>query len=253
MLVLNDLISWRNLPWIGPSSGNYKLTGRSDLPHSPDAMKYVAMVALLFFIAPHTHALDVDGNGMSDVFEQIYSVTDPALDPDGDGKNNLAESLAGTHPRDNSNYFKATYSLGSQPGFWRLTWASVSGKNYDLRMSNDLLPGNWFTIPGPSTAGTGGVLSVESSYAYPAPNLKTFYQAITRPSEDLDADLLDAWEEILLGTSDSLLDDDGDLIPSVLEFVNETNPLSASSPADAAAYLATGADEDAFEVFTAGD
>lgn len=216
-------------------------------------MKLFLIAAALFFMAPHSRALDVDGDGMSDVFEQVYGVTDPTLDPDGDGQNNLFESLAGTHPKNSSDYFKAAYSPGSQSGFWRLTWPSVTGKNYGLRMSNDLLPDNWFSIPGLPIAGTGGILSVESSYAYAAPNHKTFYQAISRPSDDLDADSLDAWEEILLDTSDVLLDDDGDLIPSVLEVINGTNPLSSSSPADASGYLITGSDEDEFQVFTAGE
>ena len=44
--------------------------------------------------------VDLNGNGMSDVWEWLYAATNaaPGADPDGDGVNNLSEATAGTNP-----------------------------------------------------------------------------------------------------------------------------------------------------------
>jgi hypothetical protein len=213
-------------------------------------MKSFISIAVFFISLPNTYALDVDNDGMSDVFEQLYGVTNPVLDPDGDGKTNLAESLAGTHPLQSSSYFKAAYSPGSLPGDWQLAWPSVIGKNYSFRISNDLT--HWLSSPNDSTAGTGALLTIQSNFAIAGSN-KSFYQVITTPSHDLDSDGLDAWEELTLATSDVLFGDDEDLIPSVLEVINGTSPSSSTSPASHSTYLALGNEADSFEIFTPGN
>src|SRR5256885_12536963 len=61
----------------------------------------MAMVAA--FSVPSVHAIvDLNGNGMSDVWEQFYQAQGlaPNADADGDGQTNLAESIAGTNPFD---------------------------------------------------------------------------------------------------------------------------------------------------------
>jgi hypothetical protein len=216
-------------------------------------MKIFRSLTILLVTTLHSQALDANANGMSDVFEQLYGVSNPLLDPDGDGLNNLAESLAGTQPLNSSSYFRATYSLAPQPGSWLLTWSSVIGKNYGMRISTDLLATNWLTVPGPIIPGTGGTLTFASSYSFPLPVNKTFYQVFTQTSDDMDRDGLDAWEESLINTSDSLLDDDGDLIPTVVEVINNTNPLSSTSPTSPAAFLILGSEPDTFEVFPPGN
>ena len=42
--------------------------------------------------------VDVDGNGLADAWETLFGQHDPLADPDGDGRNNLAEFKAGTRP-----------------------------------------------------------------------------------------------------------------------------------------------------------
>ena len=50
--------------------------------------------------------IDLNGNGMSDVWEQIYgaSALSPSADTDGDGVSNLKEALAGTNPNDTNSF-----------------------------------------------------------------------------------------------------------------------------------------------------
>ena len=43
---------------------------------------------------------DTNGNGLSDAWENAFSLTDPHSDPDGDGADNLAEHNGGTDPLD---------------------------------------------------------------------------------------------------------------------------------------------------------
>ena len=50
--------------------------------------------------------VDLNGNGMSDVWEWVYSAygINPNSDSDGDGFSNLQEAIAGTNPFDSNSY-----------------------------------------------------------------------------------------------------------------------------------------------------
>ena len=92
---------------------------------------------------------DVDGDGLSDEWEVAngFDANDPtgvngaSGDPDRDGVTNLAESIAGTDPRDAGSYLKIDFiSVG--PGV-TLTFLAVSNKTYTIQSTTSLGSGVW--------------------------------------------------------------------------------------------------------------
>ena len=57
-------------------------------------------------------ATDGNGNGLADAWEAKYGVSNPGADDDGDGRTNLAEYQAGTHPRLSNSWTLAEGATG---------------------------------------------------------------------------------------------------------------------------------------------
>jgi hypothetical protein len=106
---------------------------------------------------------DANNNGMPDAWETTYfgGTSNPLgaadYDWDHDGQDNLHEYLAGTTPTDPASVFKITSATMDASGKLVLRWPSVSGKNYGIQASNNLL-GFQNTADAP-IAGTGGILT----------------------------------------------------------------------------------------------
>ena len=66
----------------------------------------------------------------------------PDGDADGDGMSNGAEAIAGTDPRDGTDYLRVTAASRGGDGNG-LTWTSVPGKTYEIQYSTSLEPGSW--------------------------------------------------------------------------------------------------------------
>jgi hypothetical protein len=77
-----------------------------------------------------------------------------AADFDKDGRSDLAEAVAGTDPRNPSDFFKInrTNVLSADGASLSLSWPSKVGRNYRVQCSNDLQ--TWLDIS-PSIHGTG--------------------------------------------------------------------------------------------------
>lgn len=125
----------------------------------PRRLLYLLPVALVL-LAPRLVAIDGDTNGVSDVWAAIYGVTNlaPGDDPDGDGQDNLSESIAGTAPLDPLSRF-ASIATTDQTNLW-VEWLGVTGKRYEVWYSYDLM--EWELFDGPFT-GAGTNLSVTDS------------------------------------------------------------------------------------------
>jgi subtilisin family serine protease len=90
-------------------------------------------------------AVDTDGNGLPDWWEQQFfghlTGTDPNADPDHDGASNLAEFLAGTDPTNFSSALRLTALRAAGTNGVALAWPGVSGRYYRLLRATNLLTG----------------------------------------------------------------------------------------------------------------
>ena len=124
------------------------------------------LVAIMSFSS--LFALSNDGDSLSDVWEVAYGFSVASgqfhpdeleqADPDGDGKSNLEESIAGTDPYD-ASVFSA--SAAQMPGSFQLvttgfstgsdmfevSWWGALGKYFRIELSDDLSSGSWILLP----------------------------------------------------------------------------------------------------------
>lgn len=167
-------------------------------------------------------AIDLNGNGMSDVWEQKFAVpsTAAAAHYDGDGFTNQQESLLGTDPRDRFSRANLEMIFDEENGDLRLRIDTEIGKLYEVETSFDLL--TW-TIVASAIPGTGNPRDVITTLP-PEAVERAFFRYRLTGETDADGDGLTGWEEHELNTSDINDDSDGDGISDRDEFQNGTDP-----------------------------
>lgn len=105
------------------------------------ASGYVVADAVQFYQAGAS-TNDLDGDGLSDLWERYYYVSEtagqPLDDPDGDGQNNFVESMTGTDPFDAKSRFDMRAQLDAAPGQFVMQWPSSTGSTYRIERSFDL-------------------------------------------------------------------------------------------------------------------
>ena len=99
------------------------------------------LAILCFSLATPLYAdIDLDGNGLGDVWEQQFKVENllPGDDNDGDGKTNLEENLAGTNPLDRASILRIESASFTNEKLV-LTWPSRAGKRYQVEVTTNFV------------------------------------------------------------------------------------------------------------------
>lgn len=160
-------------------------------------------ILLLGIAIPATAAMiDLDGNGLSDLWQRMHPGLNAADDDDGDGFSNGTEAVAGTDPLDPECMprLEVRPLAGNQPPLLR--WDAFAGKSYAVESWN-AASNQWQELLRLTATAT-------SPFETPVPGGSP--AAILRlriRDVDQDGDGLNAWEEHLLGYSDASMHSSG--------------------------------------------
>ena len=88
---------------------------------------------------------DVDGDGLTASEEDALGTDPSKRDTDGDGIDDGTEQRAGTDALDNEDFLKVT-NLKKENGEWKLEWASVAGRTYQVKYTTDPLNSESMTL-----------------------------------------------------------------------------------------------------------
>lgn len=141
-------------------------------------------------------ALDLDANGLGDVWEARYHASGllASDDTDGDGQTNAAESVAGTDPRDPTSRHAVTIEMNDT--VISLTTLTQPGKKYQV-VSGPTPNGPWNPVGDPHVATAAG-----THIFTPAPEGNLAFYRVTVSDTDSDNDGVDNWSEIQLSGFD---------------------------------------------------
>jgi hypothetical protein len=164
-LVQVEKVAYRpTAPWPTTASGTGQSLQRATLlAYANDPVNWFAVAPTAGTLSPQT-SQDVDGDGMSDVWEMANG-TDPFIadgdaDPDGDGFSNYREWLAGTDPQDPTSYLKFTAIL-SGANQVTLQFTAMANRTYSVLEASSLNAPVWFKVADVPAAPTNRVFFLD--------------------------------------------------------------------------------------------
>ena len=189
------------------------------------------IVLVAFTMISPVFALDLDSDGLSDVFQHRYSLpTGPdalTRDTDGDGQSDLREFLFGTDPTDATSVPQAK-PMFRPDGVFTLN-SAMSGALYGLEVSTNLR--TWTQAVAPAVAPSSAMTITVTPK--PGIGVRKYYRFTAPTSQpDADGDGLNVIEEALLGTSDNAADSDHDGLPDAWEARYQLDPAVANADGD---------------------
>ncbi len=147
-------------------------------------------IATLGLVA--TPVVDLDGDGLSDIWQIAFDANDlaPSADTDGDGYTNAEECEHGTDPLDASSHFES-YRIEADENGVAFLFDAVENQSYTIETSSDLV--NW-NKRGDTVLSSGGNERLVGRHKGEAVRFMRF-----RIGGDQDGDGISDFEESLLG------------------------------------------------------
>jgi hypothetical protein len=175
-----------------------------------------------FLTSPaNVQAIDLDGSGMSDVFERIYNggnPLSPTADADGDQISNAGEFNFGLNPVVPNTSPTSVQAIS--PTEIRYSFYAPTALLFQFEQSTNLQ--TWSLVGSLLTGANDIKVLSENPQALPKHFIRVrSYGAVG----DQDGDLLDGREEAILGTSNTAVSSDADSMPDGWEWFNGLNPL----------------------------
>jgi len=156
-------------------------------------LRWAAGIALSLSVAwaAPVHAVDLNEDGLNDVWQAMFATgsLSPDDDADGDLQSNRAESNAGTDPRAPASVFHV--SSTQTPGADLIVrWSSVVGKAYRVLSSTTLAEGSWTPVSSfvPAT-------EIETEFRVPGVAGTSRFFRVEVTDIDSDGDGLSDWDE----------------------------------------------------------
>ena len=156
-------------------------------------LKAFVLFGFALALTARAQMIDLNGNGMSDVWEWVYGVygINPTADADGDGMSNLQEAIAGTNPTNALSVVRSSVVVSGTNVYVSL--ASALGKVYQLQSSSSPASTNWL-VETNLQARTG----TNITFIAPLSVVMKFYR-VSVFDVDSDGDGINDWEEYPLG------------------------------------------------------
>ncbi|RYD69476.1 MAG: hypothetical protein EOP84_28405, partial [Verrucomicrobiaceae bacterium] len=214
------------------------------------------LIAVLVTFSVSTSAVDLNKDGLSDIWALYHAAEAqaPNADPDGDGLTNAQEAAAGTDPQSPTSIIRVS-SMALNAGGLRLTFPTLAGKRYQVQSAASLVDPTWGNV-GPAVAGTDGEITTTSSAAGVT---QKFYRVLVQ-DVDSDGDGVNDWEELTLGydpnnSRSSGIEGDDDLttITKALQAPNVITIAASEPNAAEPGPLNTGSKPGVFQISRTGN